>query len=991
MPIVPYESVLGSRGATLGQFADVSDPEGPAALDLAEAAFRQNNIAAGGYDPGLPGQVGIEKSITGAISRFAADLGDAEEDFDPLTDDNLSGYEQFADRFIGSASSKESSRIKFRIDAERKDQELIARAGGAGLAASIAAGIVDPITLASMLVPAAGAAGASSRGARILSSVGRTAALDAGQEAFLQNQQELRTAGQSIINIGAGTLLSGAFGALATRVPKKEFDATIAAAKAHTAGLNEGVESTAGAARAGFGTTLDDETVAKGGEALLKTMGKINPLARVMQASSKRARILMQELADVPFLLKKHLKGVESPQSAEGAIKVAQADVYRLIKETDAGWKAHKASGGAMKRDEFSEAVASALRRGDESADPAVAKAAQQYRRYFDQSLADLKKSGLLPEDTVAKFSKSYLPRVYDHQKIRANRMGLEETLRDWFGRQSDVLPEEVNAAVADVIDTINGNFRQHAQIEPGFVGTKGALKERTLAVPDEVLEPWLINNVEKIFEGYVRTVQPQLVLKKKFGDLDMRQQMQDVRDEYVAMREKASSNEAKAKIDDEMKATLDDIQAVRDLHLGKFGTPANPDSFLVRAGRVARTWNYARSLGGQLMSSFPDAGRVMARHGLVKTGKMIARLVSDSGLRNLSKEQAHKVGTALEYVLNTRADTLGDIGNEMLGSRIDRFLRRESNRFSRLTGMASWNSALKTLAVALEQDAIVAAAKGGKLSKFQKGQLANLGMGERMLERVRKQITDHAVDIDGLFRANAETWTDTEAARAFEQALLKSADQVVLTKGVADTPLFMAKEIGKTLLQFKSFGMASVNRMLIPMSQGVAHGDLATVNGGIMMLAIGAMANAARDWAAGFTPQTDPARVAVEAFDRAGFTGFMAEPYDAMAKMTGLPSIGRFKSTSLAEQILGPAIGGAIDAAITTEKVLTESGEFDPQVSASDVYRFRKLIPYQNLFYLRRLINAMEGEFSEEIGADGSSSKSFTERLTESKTLNTN
>jgi hypothetical protein len=980
MPLVPYEARIAARGETLTPQVQAGDlPEvdsNASALDVAAAALRQNNIASN-----------APQMISDAIASFD-DVYDP--NYDPLGDTEIAGYELHADRFIGSASQAQTRRIKNRIDVESADRQVIQQAGGAGLAASIAAGVLDPVTLASMAVPLLGT---GTRAQRIAQGVGASVALDSAQETALHAQQALRTAADSVLNIGAGALLTGALGGVATRMSKEEFAAAKELMSSTSRGSSEmvqgGIESTGGAARVGFGTTLDDETVAKGGETLLKTMGKINPLARVMQSSSKRARILMQEIADVPFLLNKHLKGVATPRSAEGEILAEQASRYRLVKETDASFAEYKAAGGGLSRGKFAEEISAALRRGDVSMDPSVQKVLPLYRKYFDDSLKQLKAAGLVPEEAGVQFAMSYLPRMYDHAKIKANRVQLEDALVDWFSRSDQVKDAaEVKTAVTDVIETLRGAYRDHAQINPGFVGKAGNLEGRTLSVPDEVLEPWLVNDIEKIMEGYMRSVTPQLVLKKKFGDLDLKQQLQDVSDEFDAMRERSKSNEAKAKIDEQKDATLKDLQAVRDILLGKFAKPADPDSTLVRTGRVFRAWNYIRLLGGQVLSSVPDAGRIVARHGLVKTAAKVGRLVTDSNLRNLTKNEAHRIGTALEWVLNTRADTLAEVGNELGSSRLDSMLRKSSNTFSRVTGMASWNSALKTLAVALEQDAIVRAAKGGKLTQFQRGQLAQLGVGDRMADRIGKQLEEHGEETEGLFRANAEKWKDQEAANAYEGALLKSADQVVLTKGAGDVPLFMNTELGKTLFQFKSFGMAAVNRMLVPMAQGVAHGDLATINGAWMMMGLGALANAARDYAAGYKPTTDPTRIAIEAFDRAGFTAFMGEPIDAVSGLFGGPRFGRFTSQDPLESALGPTYGTGVELYKTVQGALTEKGGLDPGIAAKDIYRFRKLMPYQNLFFLRRLVNGLEGEFSEFIGAEGAGTKDLGQRITETKEL---
>jgi len=1243
MPLVPHEVSIAARRETLPaqtHIEDLPEPESNAnGLALAAAALRQNNVLSNA--PQL-------------ISDAAASFDDIYDPaFNPLDDKQLAGYEMFAERFINSRSESESQRIKNRIDTELEDRRVISEAGWAGVASSIAAGLADPITIASMAVPVLGS---GTRGVRIAKGIAAAMAFDTAQELALHAEQSLRTLQESAINVGAGALLTGALGGLATRMSKAEFQAVRDAARAHEEAIAPafgGVESTGGAARVGFGTTLEDESVAKGGEAILKTLGRINPLARVMGSMSKRARIVMQELAEVPFLLNKHLKGIATPRSVEGEVLAEQAHRYSLLEETDKAFTEYKRAGGGLSRGEYAEEISAALRRGDVSMDPGIQKLVGSYRKYFDESLKKLKAAGLLPEEAGVQFAMSYLPRLYDHAKIRSTRIAFEDALTDWFSRSGQVEQAEVRTAVADVIDTVNGSLRDHAQIARGFVGKTGSLNARTLDVPDEVLEPWLVNDIERIVETYIRDTAPQLALAKRFGDLDMRQPMQDVRDEYVALRERATSNVAKAAITEEMERTLDDIQAVRDIILGKFGKPANPDSILVRTGRVFRAWNYVRLLGGQVLSSLPDAGRIVARHGLVKTAAKVARLVTDSGLRNLTKTEAHRVGTALEYVLNTRADTLAEIGDEFASSKLDRVLRRESNRFSRVTGMATWNSALKTLAVALEQDAIVRAAKGGKLSKFQRGQLAALGIGDQMLARISKQLEERATgagiqarpipsqslaseadavskkapaavtrpdvpgqvdgqdeyfdaarklhsamryardvdlrdpaavskiagrkvlsitqfirdtggiiddggelaardvthksmpglvrksengrgDMDGvrervfeagyfpgkadyneisdseifdaiaddlaglrrypdsvaevvakiraehdfigrlesqgisrdmsvsdvakrlrelddeareftehaashqdsfdeyealqngqleqgafrealreaqpgeaapppkklpsssrrparaddLFRANTEAWTDREAAEAFEAALLKSSNEVVLTKGVADVPLFMSKEIGKTLLQFKSFGMAAVNRLLIPMAQGLAHGDLATINGAWMMMALGALANAARDTAAGYKPATDPSRIAIEAFDRAGFTTFLAEPFDVLSGTVAGPRFGRFTSQSIVETLGGPTFGTGEDIRKTLQGMFTEGGTFDPKMKADDLYRFRKLLPYQNLFYLRRVVNMLEGEFGEVLGLEGATRKSTAERLTEMKEL---
>lgn len=50
--------------------------------------------------------------------------------------------------------------------------------------------------------------------------------------------------------------------------------------------------------------------------------------------------------------------------------------------------------------------------------------------------------------------------------------------------------------------------------------------------------------------------------------------------------------------------------------------------------------------------------------------------------------------------------------------------------------------------------------------------------------------------------------------------------------------------------------------------------------------------------------------------------------------------------------------------------------------VSASGLQMLRRLLPYQNLFYARRLINALQGEAAEAMDLKGADHATFGERL---------
>ena len=173
---------------------DVSLPEGtnPEPLQqqpsVWDAAFRQNNLLAGMFRP---------------AKQFEPADG-----YNPYSDKNeLKGYEQWGSAFADSKSPEETAWIKNQIDDENEDRRVLSEAGAEGTLASIAAGIIDPVTVASMFIP--GAQG--SLAARIGSQVAIGAAGTALSEVALNNEQYTRTARESAAHITAGALLSGVF------------------------------------------------------------------------------------------------------------------------------------------------------------------------------------------------------------------------------------------------------------------------------------------------------------------------------------------------------------------------------------------------------------------------------------------------------------------------------------------------------------------------------------------------------------------------------------------------------------------------------------------------------------------------------------------------------------------------------------------------------------------------------------------------------------
>jgi hypothetical protein len=962
MPIVS-EQDQSSQAPILPQ-TPVPTPqaaESPGALDVAAAAFRQSNIVSSVYDKWAGGGYDTHPAVPG---------------YSPYDNDGaeVRGYDPA--RFVNSQSPEQSQQIRSQIDGENADRQTLAAAGGYGFAASLAAGAVDPISLSLMMLPGVGEAAGASRLARIGSiAATNVAAGEVQAGALAANSQTTNYTDGMIPRIGANALLAGVLGGIATRVPRAELDAL---ATRTSAQLEQPISSTAGAAAVPT-TTLADESIARGGVGIAKSVGQISPVTRIFVNSEvPEARQLAQQLVDPGFMLEKNLKGVATLPSVE--MRVNQAENVRnaqLFQKFDSEYADYKTTGGELTKPEFSAEVAEAMRNNDAHDIPQVQKVAQFTRPMFAADRGILSELGVMPEGEGVLGAPSYFPRVYDQPAIMAHRTDIEQRLTDWFTQNPKLdeaglpvgrEPAEVKSAVYDTLDRIQGTVRGTADIGQGLKNPS-VLKGRSLDVPDSILHPYLSHDFEHVVGSYNHAVLPQLEMRRAFGSTDLEKEFRGVTDAYHAKINYATSDEAKAALIKQQSKDMADLTLLRDRVLNQTGPRGNESLNMVRAAQLVRSFNYLRMLGGQTLSAIPDVGRLVTRYGLVNTSRRLGALLS--GLdRGMSKADAQRMGTALDTVLHTRMHTLDGIGDEMRGSQLGQRMHNATSRFTKLTGIASWDAMMRTLSSQLEQDALFRAVTKGNLSALERGKLAAHGIGDAELPAIRSEWLKHGSDENGLNRARTELWSDKDAAARVEQAVQRAGSSNAFFVGKGDLPGFANNQLGKMLIQFKAFAISSVNRLAIPLAQGLAHGDVMAANGLASMLALGALSYYTKELAAGREPDLSPDALITNAVQRSGILTFVPDLYDPAAGALHLPRFAKFQDLNPLETLAGPSFGTGA-ALLDSIRRMTKGN-----VSAADMHKVRQLLPYNNLFYFTRLINMIEGKTEDMLGVKNAPGK---------------
>lgn len=286
------------------------------------------------------------------------------------------------------------------------------------------------------------------------------------------------------------------------------------------------------------------------------------------------------------------------------------------------------------------------------------------------------------------------------------------------------------------------------------------------------------------------------------------------------------------------------DLPAMVQILRRTYGIPKNPNSPLVRGSIAMRNFNYLADGGTFWLSSLPDVGRPVMVHGIERVyGTGIRALLHDWDTVKLNAREAQIAGTAADMVTNRRVQELYDLGMGYgRGSKFERVLKRVADEYSILNGLAVHNTYIKqweaTIAGQhiLDDAQIVATGRHPKNRKAthdevmtSKRRLNGLTIDLDLARRIWGQVENNAVPNGILREIRSEDWSDTFAQGAFRTALRRSIDSTINTPQPGVRPLAYSKEMGKFILQYKSFAFASAMQTLIP---GLQHPTWAWVHG---------------------------------------------------------------------------------------------------------------------------------------------------------------
>lgn len=906
----------------------------------------------------------------------------------PELDDRIMGWDewspfdpQYKEEFRGVpptayAEARNETEMRRMVDRWRRSEsnkEILDNAGAYGALNIVGSGIGNPL----VLVPLYGFAKMQSRAlVNMLNGAATAGATEALNEYALNRLGNSRSMEEAATNTLGAAMFSGIVGGLFGRNMKYHEELMEAERKF----LDENIDindpktwnqhkiiyrDETGKFQSRIKELKEREYIDRiGGDSrfgwIPRTISRLTPI-RALSSENPLTRVLAAELGEQTVV-----------GSARGSVETALARAEGPFVEAVVGARTAYLnmvqSGRKMKYRDFQKQVSHAMRNGDLSEIPEVQAAAKGYRKIYSQYLKDAKKYKLLTDEAdIVDFADSYFTRVYNIGYMKEEPQIFINKISSHILRENPKMTPQQAVESARIMHRDLTTTHHDPGFHTKYVPRSGPLAGRELAIPDNVLEDFLINEPESVIRQYTRHMSARIELVKRFGDESLDDALTEVDDKWNRMiieaKDAGASNRKISGMERARDRDKTDLTIMRERLLNRYGIPEDPGSFFVRAGRAARNLNTVRLLGGMTLSALPDLARPLWRYGFNDYMKTMRALITSPDFRNMAKADLRRFGVALDLVLDSRMRAIANLDYNPYGvTRFERGLEKMATGagrmdspipdFGRMSGMTYWNTSMKMLVGVMSQDGLLK--KAMQPHKYAKD-LKRAGISPEMARRMLDQYKKFGKMDNGLRIGNTADWKDVEAAEMFEMAILKEADSVIVTPGILDRPRFMSHEYGKVIGQIRSFIFAATNRQLLT---GMAQADHRVLQGIFASTVMGMFSLAVKGMVAGKTLEEVIGEDGMDDFIyraavQSGSIGVGSELAE-MAMSATEENASQWSTGNKAIRMAGgPTLGLALDGL---------------GVAYGDMHALRRTIPYNNLAYIRYLMDQIQEKAQEEV-----------------------
>ncbi len=430
--------------------------------------------------------------------------------------------------------------------------------------------------------------------------------------------------------------------------------------------------------------------------------------------------------------------------------------------------------------------------------------------------------------------------------------------------------------------------------------------------------------------------------------------------------KELASYDIKAAEAFDAFLVSAENVKNLRDLLRGTYGQVADPFSTSARAVRVAKQVTAMTLLSGA-MAALPDIGNLVLREGLSNTfAPAFVALHGGLSKLDLAGKAVQEAGQALDMVLNSRAAAISDL-SDVHGryTLFERGLDNVSSVAFVFNGMSPWTAMMKQYAGTVIQSGLarrIGLALDGRLPEAELADLRRAGLTDNLMRDFKAMLDANGEQIESVMFANHHLWTNDALRRRWTEIVAENANRVIVTPSKGELPLAFSHPLGQIIFQFKSFGIATMNRVMIP---GLQEKDRRLVTGVMMLVGMGYVVDQIRH-AQGNDKRDRSVREQIgRAVERSGVLGYFSDIGRAFDSITD----GRFGYGALIGQ---PHFGsGALDAVADlagpsvqqAKRVISVGADMvSGNPDAHTARNIRKLMPLNNTAHLDWAFDMIEG-----------------------------
>ena len=597
-----------------------------------------------------------------------------------------------------------------------------------------------------------------------------------------------------------------------------------------------------------------------------------------------------------------------------------------------------------------------------------------------------------------------YLPRYWKRDLIRNKIDDFKRDLRIALNNKGiSVSAKELDEMVEDIATSTPFNKLPRDAIRPDETfdlsfafqpsGVSKHLKNRLMILDDAYLmqRGWMESNINIITKQYFNSIMPDIEIAKVFGDVAMmglkgpnagyRPSIPQIAMEWDAYINKVAPAGTRPKLRADLikkkENEIRDIEASRDLLRGTYGLTANPESGMQSGIRTLKNIQNMIFLSG-FLSAAPDMARLIMQNGFKKGFGQTFEIFANQANREIlkmSKKEANIVGEALDLAIAGRANTIGNVDEMIYGlNSVERATgAANSFYFTFINLMNVWNTGMKTASSYIGSTKILEWSEQvvrGTISQKNMAKLLSGSIDKPMAKRIIEQYKKYGLGVGGAERgdlkysrvARSDLWDDREAAKAFGNALRKDIRTTIITPDKGDVPLWMNTPIGSLLSQFKKFGMAATQSVMM---RGLQERDQNFFIGLGFLVGMGAMVDAIRQKAfdRDYSKKKLGDKIA-SALDRSGAIGIFSDLNRILEVMSDndlgiAPALGAGKPYDATNRQKLGLIGPSGSLAYNLYEILldTGSGNYDYTTARA----IRRSLPLQNIWYLDGLFDKFE------------------------------